>query len=213
MYICEYKSRILLTMGSNNSYMCGTLAQQQLDDYNEDKKNKNQYTLYTLYIYMTPELPEEVVKEYVNSSELHNLKVNSYLYYKYMDDDYSDQKQQNYFGSGFDLICPETISLNNMKQLILDYKIVCWMKCMDDDVNCYLYSRSSTPINTPIRLANNVCIIESGYRGTIKTIFDILPNDNNQQLNVKHKYVQICPPNIHHPMKVVVTQDSKYLNG
>ena len=40
-------------------------------------------------------------------------------------------------------------------------------------VSYYLYPRSSVSTKTPLRLANSVGIIDSGYRGNIKAVFDI----------------------------------------
>ena len=47
---------------------------------------------------------------------------------------------------------------------MLDH-IKCAMKYKNRFVGYYLYSRSSTPIKTPLRLANNIGIIDSSYQG------------------------------------------------
>ena len=59
-------------------------------------------------------------------------------------------------------------------QYLLDHKISCAMIYKGKFVGYYLYMRSSSPINTPLRMANNVGIIDSGYRGNIRACFDII---------------------------------------
>jgi dUTPase len=60
------------------------------------------------------------------------------------------------------------------------------------DCGFYLYPRSSIS-KTNLRLANSVGIIDSGYRGNILAIFDILQNDNVSTTIEKHsRLLQIC---------------------
>ena len=70
-------------------------------------------------------------------------------------------------------------------------------------VSYYMYSRSSTPIKTPLRLANCVGIIDAGYRGHMMALFD-----NIQQIahTIKKgdRLVQICSPNITYPIEVEI---------
>jgi hypothetical protein len=70
----------------------------------------------------------------------------------------------------------------------------------------YLYPRSSMGLKTPLRCANSVGIIDSGYRGNIK---GCLTNTNEMQfeLNSRERYMQICPANITYPM-VITEVDS-----
>ena len=96
----------------------------------------------------------------------------------------------------------------------LDHKVICCMKLNHKYVSYYLYSRSSTPIKTPLRLANNVGIIDSGYRGNIKALFDCICdkkfynlNKDSFELESNKSYIQICSPNIEYPMKVNIVHD------
>jgi dUTPase len=54
---------------------------------------------------------------------------------------------------------------------------------------CYLYARSSLS-KYPFRLSNNQGIIDSGYRGSVKGMFDVYANmtlaDNEKELNGNH---------------------------
>ena len=59
----------------------------------------------------------------------------------------------------------------------------------------YLYPRSSTGSKTPLRLANSVGIIDSGYRGDIMAVFDnISPQPFHVESNTR--LVQICVPTL-----------------
>ena len=78
----------------------------------------------------------------------------------------------------------------------------------------YLYPRSSMGAKTPLRLSNSVGIIDSGYRGNIKALFDCIydkkfynSNSKSFKLESNKSYIQICSPNIEYPMKVIIVHD------
>ena len=124
---------------------------------------------------------------------------------KYLSSDCSD----SCYASGFDLFCPKNIICQNGKnnQYILDHKISCAMMYKGKYVGYYLYMRSSTPVKTPLRLANNVGIIDSGYRGNIKACFDIvgcINDDDIFRFEEGIRYIQLCPPDIGKPLKVII---------
>ena len=151
----------------------------------------NQY--YTLYIYFH-DIDQETLKLYISSIEKRNQdkyfkSVNGTTFYT--------------FDSGFDLYAPEGLCCKEKSVSCLDLKVSCCMKMGSRYVGYYLYPRSSTGSNTPLRFANSVGIIDSGYRGNIKVYFD---NISNQAFNIvkDNRYVQICPPNLEYPLYVVV---------
>ena len=190
---------------------------------------------YKLYIYIDPTVSQAVKDTYIVNANKHNIIIDSYLnvlnnIYKSdmrkknnqrVDYDYdSGYDMENYcFDAGFDLICPEDIDCGDtncgLNLYTLDHKINCCMKLYDGKSNSsnekfvsyYLYSRSSTPSKTYLRLSNSVGIIDSGYRGNIKAMFDY-HNNNYDFINYVMKsgvrYVQLCPPNIEYPMKVFI---------
>ena len=94
---------------------------------------------------------------------------------------------------------------------MLDHKISCAMIYKRKYVGYYFYVRSSTPVKTPLRLANNVGIIDSGYRGNIKAYFDIINTKNDFNFEKGNRYMQICPSNIGKPMKVIVVDSISIL--
>lgn len=112
------------------------------------------------------------------------------------------------FDAGFDLFSP--ISLDgNAASIKLNHTIKGSMTFTDKNSDTtsycgyYLYSRSSTAIKTPLRLANCVGIIDSGYRGNIIACFDNL-TEKNYNIEQYQRLVQICPPNLTYPLIVNV---------
>jgi dUTP pyrophosphatase len=130
--------------------------------------------MYTLYILVDESLKEE----YQIKVDQHNI-LNSY----------SD--------SGFDLICPESRSVEGT--FFVDYKIKTAMYKNDEPCAFYLYPRSSIS-KTPFRLANSVGIIDSGYRGNLGAYFDC----KTGQIDKGQRLVQICSPTLE-PFQIVIT--------
>lgn len=144
---------------------------------------------------------EELKKRYVEATVKHN---NQYL-------------ETRYPNSGFDLLIPNEISVrseNDSDVIKIDHQI----KCCSTIVYCgvaaltsqvktpcsyYLYPRSSIS-KTPLRLANNVGIIDSGYRGNLIAVVDV-KSKNLQDTFVVEKYnrlFQICSPEL---VPIIVT--------
>ena len=159
---------------------------------------------YNLYIYVSPELPNDIKEKYIENSIKHNLAIDSYF-----DSLNSSEIDSSCFDSGFDLICPTDIISYGTQSLILDHKVKCCMKCDKRYVGYYLYSRSSTASKTPLRLANSVGVIDSGYRGNIIAMFDNVKDYDFMEYDVTcgHRYVQICPPNLEYPMRVYIVDN------
>ena len=175
---------------------------------------------YKLYIYVhnanaNAESEEnlELKNMYEESAKKHNANVDSYLKSYSTNLLNAEEAEENKFvdcyDSGFDVFCPENIEWQTISSYMLDHKISCAMTYKGKFVGYYFYMRSSTPVKTPLRLANNVGIIDSGYRGTIKAYFDIIGSTFNFVKG--HRYMQICPPNIGLPMKVVIVDSLSIL--
>ena len=135
-----------------------------------------------------------------------------------------------YPDSGFDLFLPTEFSPKTKTEKI-DYKMKAAMfknmeSCKVEPENqnslkfsnnnpmpYYLYPRSSIS-KTRVRLANNVGIIDSGYRGNIGAYFDIDPsyfNENAEPVLEKHQRVlQICSNDLT-PFKVILVKDINQL--
>lgn len=118
-----------------------------------------------------------------------------------------------HFDAGFDLICPEDIEVKGSSTHKIDQGVKGEMRffplgadaCSDTEnglpVGYYMYPRSSTGTKTPLRLANSVGIIDSGYRGNYIAVFDNFW-DTPFKVEKLQRLVQICPPNLSYPMKI-----------
>ena len=125
--------------------------------------------------------------EYINNRELKIIK----------DSDHVD--------AGFDIFVPNGILLTNGSVNKLDYMISCSAQIVKSSRNheyikyntgYYMYPRSSIS-KTSLRLANNVGIIDAGYRGHLIGMFDILYNvDEVVRVDKYDRHLQICSPEL-----------------
>ena len=162
------------------------------------------------FLFIALDSPDtELEEKYKNAIKNHNSNV---------DNLYPD--------SGFDLFLPREFSPEKKTEKI-DYKIKAAMfknmeSCRVEPENqngidfnnsnpmpYYLYPRSSIS-KTRVRLANNVGIIDSGYRGNIGAYFDIDPSyfdENTEPVLEKHQRVlQICSNDLS-AFKVILVKD------
>jgi len=168
---------------------------------------------YKLYMYIHDSDDGDVNADLKNMYK-ESAKKNNELVDKYLEcckkKDMSDQGAEGddvisyCYNSGYDLFCPSNIECTYINKHMLDFEIACSMTYKDKYVGYYLYVRSSTPIKTPLRLANNVGIIDSGYRGNIRGCFDIIDTKSNFNFEKGNRYMQLCPPDIGKPMKVFI---------
>ena len=107
----------------------------------------------------------------------------------------------------------------------LDFMVSCSAQMVTDGGKCfntgyYMYPRSSLS-KTRLRLANSVGIIDSGYRGHLTGMFDVVnidtaDNDSNSEADFWGKkfdrYVQICAPGLV-PILVQVVNSVEELGG
>jgi dUTP pyrophosphatase len=96
--------------------------------------------------------------------------------------------------AGLDLFCPEELVIPAKS---LGYKVNLGIRCealnneKTEGVSFKLYARSSTGSKTPLRLANNVGIIDKGYRGPLIACFDNL-SEEDFLVEKNMRLVQIC---------------------
>lgn len=126
--------------------------------------------------------------------------------------------------SGFDIMVPEEYNLNPTTHFV-DFKITCAMfessaefrlqdyeyplSFMNNNPKAfYLYPRSSIS-KTPFRLANNVGIIDSGYRGNLGAYFDV--KYENSKMSKHQRLLQICSNDLS-PFYVVMIERSDLMN-
>jgi dUTPase len=122
---------------------------------------------------------ENLKQEYVKVASIHNSKMSKSLY-----------------DAGFDIFSPINYEIDEITKLLkLDFKVICAAEIILDNnkrfnTGFYMYPRSSLS-KTKLRLANSVGIIDSGYRGNLIGMFDVLG-----QLNISShdRLLQICSP-------------------
>lgn len=114
------------------------------------------------------------------------------------------QKLQNnidHIDAGFDLFAPTSMNMYDYKTNLIDYNIICsaiifkQMHNYRKEINTgfYMYPRSSIS-KSKIRLANNVGIIDAGYRGHLMGMFDCL--ESTLTINKFDRHLQICAPGL-----------------
>lgn len=99
-----------------------------------------------------------------------------------------------FVNDGFDLITPVNVSCEELATI--DYKARIQSFCVTESrkVPCgmKLYPRSSIT-KTPLRLANGVGVIDPGYRGTIKGVFDCF---SSYTAVTGSRLVQLCASSV-----------------
>jgi dUTP pyrophosphatase len=100
--------------------------------------------------------------------------------------------------AGFDLFVPETKEINRVSWAQkINHGVKTSMTFKGKPVSYYMYSRSSTPIKTPLRLANSVGIIDAQMPHTIQK---------------GDRLVQICSPNMTYPLEVeLINSEDQFL--
>ena len=123
-----------------------------------------------------------------------------------------EYKNKKYKDSGFDIYVPNgNMIIDNKGVKLIDMKIQCAAykithnndECIRSPTGFYMYARSSI-YKTQLRLANNVGIIDSGYRGNLMGAFD---NKSEKQWHQSEqcytRLLQICMPDLT-PFEVVL---------
>jgi dUTPase len=130
----------------------------------------------------------------------------------------------NHYGNDLPFFGPGREDRNPVNRM--DFMVSCSAQMVTDGGKCfntgyYMYPRSSLS-KTQLRLANSVGIIDSGYRGHLTGMFDVvnIDNDSNSDHNLEadfwgkkfDRYVQICAPGLV-PILVQVVNTFEELGG
>ena len=127
-------------------------------------------------------IDNELKQKYEESINQHHLKLN---------------KNIHHIDAGFDLFSPETKQISSINVNKLDYKIICSAEIVRHNnssynTGFYMYPRSSIS-KSNLRLANNIGIIDAGYRGHLMGMFDVI-YVNETTVNKFDRHLQICAP-------------------
>ena len=158
------------------------------------------------------------------------------MYYAAVNKHNNNLLNNRYIDSGFDLFLPEHENPNEYDKWgdticffgtgwnvnpvnKVDFKVKCSAQMMCDtgkvfSTGYHMYPRSSLS-KTKLRLANSVGIIDSGYRGNLIGMFDVVNIDENLQekdrdadyyAKVNDRLLQICAPGLV-PIYVEIIED------
>jgi dUTP pyrophosphatase len=101
--------------------------------------------------------------------------------------------------AGFDLITPDLVNVPALGGQKINFGIKCSATLVENNISYpsgyYMYPRSSTGSKTPLRLANSVGIIDSGYRGNLMSVFDNI-HTVDFIIQPLDKVVQLCAPGL-----------------
>ena len=168
---------------------------------------------------MTTTRPYYLLKLFVDSkdNELLNLYTDFTRNHNAVVERYLKDDGIVHVDSGIDLFCPEKSIISGRHTGKVNHCIKTAMEFIDTidknsgiPVGYYLYPRSSTGIKTPLRLANSVGIIDSGYRGHIIAAFDNW-QDVNFTIEPYQRLAQLCPPNLTYPVYVRMVEKEEDL--
>jgi dUTP pyrophosphatase len=148
-----------------------------------------------LFLYVSKDFPElrELYKTHVQN---HNQSIENNLY----------------ANSGFDIFVPEDTKMTSgLKSQMVNFQIKAEMRIEDGTPAAYyLFPRSSIS-KTPLLLANQTGIIDSGYRGFIMGAFRCF-DDKEYSIEKNTRLLQICHPSLC-PIRVVLLENESDLSS
>ena len=104
-------------------------------------------------------------------------------------------KEDVYFDAGLDVFSPKELNVEGNTTSKLNTQIVATLTNDQDQPMCfYMYPRSSIS-KTPLRLANSVGIIDSGYRGNMIGVFDNI-SSTSYTIDKHSRLLQLCAPDL-----------------
>ena len=160
-----------------------------------EEPRENQ-THYTLYLYIGGD--NNVLHDYTERIQTHN--------HNLITNDFVD--------SGFDILVPKEHELVPFEVNKIDFDIKCEMVKHDNSAIVpsafYMYPRSSIS-KTKFRLANNVGIIDSGYRGNLIGMFDVIYSNEPVKCEKGTRLLQICTPTLE-PFKIIMVESDNDLS-
>ena len=111
---------------------------------------------------------------------------------------FNDRLNDTHRDSGFDLFVPSQLIAVSHETTKIDHKVACAVyKNVDGELvpsAYYMYPRSSIS-KSPLRLANSVGIIDSGYRGNLIAKVDNICNEN-YVVQESTRLMQVCAPDL-----------------
>jgi len=171
-------------------------------------KNTRKYRPhYTLLVHIDT-TDEELIYKYNNNFLKMREKV----------DKYTEENSNACIDAGIDIFTNESILSLSGEKCKIKTGLHCAMYFDDGNGELipsgfYMYPRSSTGSNTPLRLANSVGIIDAGYRGELMGFFDNNgPIGSEYKIEKYQRLLQICSPNLTYPIYPVLVDRMSMLD-
>lgn len=187
------------------------------DNYNKISNMKDKFVV--LSIYLSDLSNSEIIQKYRTAVEKQQNAVIKYIdryfvseYDSSINYDLESGVSQNIcLDAGFDLFVPNYITFYSNETHKIDMGIRCSMTYNNIPCSYYMYPRSSTGLKTPLRMSNNVGIIDSGYRGNLIAVFDNINNNSIWNVEMGDRLVQICSGNLLYPIFPVIVNNVEQL--
>ena len=104
-------------------------------------------------------------------------------------------ENDKYFDAGLDIFSPTEVVSEGNKTSKMNTQIVATLENHQNQPMCFfMYPRSSIS-KTPLRLANSVGIIDSGYRGNMIGVFDNV-SSSSYTIEKHSRLLQLCAPDL-----------------
>lgn len=193
---------------------------------------KDKFVVLKLYL---DNVGEGIAEKYRDAVEKQQNAVVSYINRYYMNNvklvaSPLELEQDIYIDAGFDVFVPNCYHIDYGKTVKINMKVKTAMYYNGIPCSFYMYPRSSTGSKTPLRLANSVGVIDSGYRGNLIAVFDNI-KDPKQEINYRHvesensketsaslykvdigdRLVQICSGNLLYPIFPIIVDSVEQL--
>ena len=179
-----------------------------MDDFILNKiilSGENNSKIVILRMYLGDISDRYIVKKYNEYVTKQQKTIFDYLD-RYSKDSRSSDNPEIYTDAGFDLFVPHDITFYSNETQKIDMGIRCSMTYNNIPCSYYMYPRSSTGSKTPLRLANSVGIIDSGYRGSLISVFDNI-KASTYDVKMGDRLVQICSGNLLCPIFPIIVND------
>lgn len=163
------------------------------------------YPYYKLFVYLESQ-DDVLIDKYESNFKSQRDKVNRYL-----------QNEHICLDAGIDIFCKDEMVAYKTGVTKVKTALKCSMYFVNEKRDYipsgfYMYPRSSTGSSTPLRLANSVGIIDSGYRGELMGCFDNVHNLYDYPIEKYQRLLQICSPQLTYPIYPVMVKTIEELD-
>ena len=162
-------------------------------------------------------VPKDIVKKYETAVLDRQKLVQKYIHRYYINNSKmvaspDELDEHIHVDAGFYLYVPSSYDVDGKSSVKVNTHVKTAMYY--DSIPCgfYLYPRSSTGSKTPLRLANSVGVIDSGYRGNCIAVFDN-NSDDSYNITCGDRLVQICAGNLLHPIYPIIVDTPEELGS